>query len=441
MPHDNIGVILPTLYRSHYISQLNPEMDGDVVVLGGWVHEVRNIGKIVFILLRDHSGIAQVIGKEGIVPDGVIKSMNLPKESVIMVKGKIKKNGESKSGFEIVPSEIVNLNPLESTIPFEVTGKVPADIDVRLDNRYIDLRRLETTSIFNIQSTVLGSFRDTMVKEGLTEIRTPALVEAATEGGADLFKVEYFEKKAFLAQSPQLYKQLAVIGGMDRVFMVVPVFRAEKHNTVFHLNEITQMDAEIGFADHNDAIKLLKKTVKNIINGVSKKNAEDLKRLDVVESEPVVKEITYRKALSLLNANGQKMEFGEDFTREQEGTLCNVLGDLVLVKEYPRSVRAFYSMPNEKDTQVCNSFDLLYKGLEICSGAQRIHIPEILIRSIKDHGLDPDSFDFYVSAFKQGAPPHAGWSLGLERITMKLTGMQNIRECCLFPRDRVRLKP
>ena len=280
-----------------------------------------------------------------------------------------------------------------------------------------------------------------MLKDGLTEIRTPALVEAATEGGADLFQVEYFEKKAFLAQSPQLYKQLAVVGGMDRVFMVVPVFRAEKHNTVFHLNEITQMDAELGFADHNDAMRLLKKAVKNIINDVSRKNGEDLKRLNVTLSKPVVKEITYKKAVSLLNSNGQKMEFGEDFNREQEDMLCKLLGDLVLVKEYPRSVRAFYSMPNDKDKRVCNSFDLLFKGLEVSSGAQRIHIPEVLVQSITERGLNPNDFDFYINAFKRGAPPHAGWSLGLERLTMKMTGMQNIRECCMFPRDRVRLKP
>ena len=435
------GVVLSSAYRTHYIAQLSPEMDGAEVTLGGWVHEVRNIGKIVFILLRDHSGIVQVIGKEGITPTEVISSMNLPKESVVMIRGKVRKSTESRLGFEIVPSEIKNLNPLEAGIPFEVTGKVPADIDVRLDNRYIDLRRLETTSIFNIQSTILNSFRNTMLKEGLTEIRTPALVEAATEGGADLFQVEYFEKKAFLAQSPQLYKQLAVVGGMDRVFMVVPVFRAEKHNTVFHLNEITQMDAELWFADHNDAMKLLKKAVKNIINDVSKKNGDDLKRLNVTLSKPIVKEITYKKAISLLSANGHKMEFGEDFNREQEDALCRLLGDLVLVKEYPRSVRAFYSMPNEKDGQVCNSFDLLFKGLEVSSGAQRIHIPEVLVKSITERGLNPSDFDFYINAFKRGAPPHAGWSLGLERLTMKMTGMQNIRECCMFPRDRVRLKP
>ncbi|MHB1830237.1 MAG: aspartate--tRNA(Asn) ligase [Candidatus Micrarchaeaceae archaeon] len=429
------------MYRTHYVSELSPEMDGKEVVIAGWVHEIRNIGKIVFILLRDHSGIAQVIGKEGVVSDDIIKSMNLPKESVIRIRGRVKKSAESKAGFEIVPLEVKNLNPLEAAIPFEVTGKVAAEIDVRLDNRQIDLRRLETTSIFNIQSTILNSFRSTMLKENFSEIRTPVLVEAATEGGADLFTVDYFEKKAFLAQSPQLYKQLAVVGGMDRVFMVVPVFRAEKHNTVFHLNEVTQMDAEMGFADHKDAIRLLKKVVKSIIKDVARKNSLDLERLNVSLSKPEIKEVTYRKALALLNANGNNLEFGQDLNREHEEALCRLIGELVVVKEYPSSVRAFYSMPNEKDKTVCNSFDLIYKGLEISSGAQRIHIPETLIQSIKEHGLDPKEFEFYINAFRQGAPPHAGWSLGLERLTMKLTGMQNIRECSLFPRDRIRLKP
>lgn len=416
-------------------------MDGKEVVVSGWVHEVRNIGKIVFILLRDHTGICQIVGKEGMVDAGVIKSMSLPKESVIMVKGTVRASKESKTGFEIAPLEITNLNPLESAIPFEVTGKVPADIDVRLDNRHIDLRRLETTAIFNIQSAILNSFKSTMLKNGFTEIRTPALVEESTEGGADLFTVQYFEKMAYLAQSPQLYKQLAVIGGIDRAFMIVPAFRAEKHNTIYHLNEVTQMDAELGFADHHDAISLLKKTVKNILSDLSKKNTRDLETLKATLPKPVIKEITYTKALSVLNKNGHPIEFGEDFNREHEAELCRLVGEILVVKEYPSSIRAFYSMPNGKDSRLSNSFDMLFKGAEISSGAQRIHIPEVLVQSIRDHGLDPSNFDFYINAFKQGAPPHAGWSIGLERITMMVTNSQNIRECSLFPRDRVRLKP
>jgi nondiscriminating aspartyl-tRNA synthetase len=435
------GVFLITSYRTHYIKEISPEMDGKEVILAGWVHEVRNIGKIVFILLRDHTGIVQIIGKEGVVSDELMKAMALPKESVISVKGTVKKNEQAKIGFEIVPISITNVNPLESTIPFEVTGKVPADIDVRLDYRYVDLRRIETTAVFNIESTILNSFRSILIKEGFEEIRTPSLVEAATEGGSDLFSVQYFEKQAYLAQSPQLYKQLAVIGGMDRVFMVTPVFRAEKHNTIYHLNEVTQMDAEMGFADGEDAIAMLKKVTKGIIKDVIKKNAEDLKRLNVELKSPKIKEITYKKAVSKLNSEGIAMEIGQDFSREHEAAISRIFGDLVIIKGYPSAIRAFYSMPSENDPTISNSYDLIYKGLEICSGAQRIHQPSVLIESIKAHGLNPENFDFYINAFRQGAPPHAGWSIGLERLAMKITGMQNIRECALFPRDRVRLKP
>ncbi len=416
-------------------------MDGEEVTIAGWVHEVRDIGKIIFLLIRDHTGIAQVTAKRNFVSDEIMTSLSLQKESVIMVKGKVKQNKESRRGFEIIPEKVTNLNPLSAPIPFEVTGKVPADLDVRLDNRYIDLRRPEVSSIFNIESTVLCTFREMLLKENFQEIRTPSIVEAATEGGADLFSLSYFEQKAYLAQSPQLYKQLAVIGGMDRIFMIVPVFRAEKSNTIFHLNEITQMDVEIGFAGYEDAIELLKKVAEKTISDVADKNIDDLEILGTTLPKTSAVEATYSKVISKLNDNGIKIEFGEDLKREHEEEACRLLGDLLIIKEYPTSVRAFYSMPNEKDPELCNSFDLIYKGLEISSGAQRIHLPNLLISALKKKGLDPSSFDFYIDAFRKGAPPHAGWSIGLERFTMKLTGSKNIRECALFPRDRHRLKP
>lgn len=416
-------------------------MDGEEVIVAGWVHEVRDIGKIIFLLIRDHTGIAQVTAKRNVVSDEVMASLSLQKESVITIKGKVKQNKESRMGFEIIPEAVTNLNPLSAQIPFEITGKVPAELDVRLDNRYIDLRRPEVSAIFNIESTVLDTFRETLLKENFEEIRTPSIVEAATEGGADLFSLNYFEQKAYLAQSPQLYKQLAVIGGMDRIFMVVPVFRAEKSNTIFHLNEITQMDIEMGFAGYEDAIALLRKVAEKTISNVVDQNKEDLDIIGTSLSKTSAIETTYSKVISKLNENGVKIEFGEDLKREHEEEACKLMGDLLIIKEYPTSVRAFYSMPNENDPEICNSFDMIYKGLEISSGAQRIHLPELLISALKKRGLDPSNFDFYIDAFRKGAPPHAGWSIGLERFAMKLTGSKNIRECALFPRDRHRLKP
>lgn len=429
------------MMRTHLINELNEGMDGKEVVLAGWVHEVRETSKITFLVLRDSTGIVQLIGKKGEVDDKIIKAMSLPKESVIKVKGIVKKNSEAKKGFEIIPKEITDLNPLTKQIPFEITGKVPADIDVRLNHRYIDLRRPETRAIFKIESTILQSFRDFFVEKGFTEIRTPTLVGEATEGGSEVFPVVYFEREAFLAQSPQLYKQLALIGGFDKVFMVVPVFRAEKSNTVYHLTEVTQMDAEMAFADADDAVKLLGDTVIYIIKQVIKHNSGDLKTLGVELTVPSVKVVTYSEAVKALQKKGMTIKPGEDFSRENEAKLQELYGDGVIVRDYPRAVRAFYSMPNEKDPELSNSYDFMYKGVEISSGAQRIHSTEMLIESIKKKGLKPESFRFFTDAFSLSAPPHAGWSIGLERFTMQMLNLKNIREASLFPRDRKRLTP
>jgi aspartyl-tRNA synthetase len=429
------------LLRSHYINELGPSLEGKEVRLCGWVHEVRNIGKIIFMLLRDNTGIVQVTAKEGVASKELMKSMDLPKESVVMVKGVVSKSSEAKKGFEIIPNEVVNLNPLSTKIPFEVTGKVPADLDVRLEYRYIDLRRRETTAIFKIESTMLRAFREILSKDGFVEIRTPSIVAAATEGGTELFPVEYFEKKAYLSQSPQLYKQLAVIGGFDKVFMIMPVFRAEKHNTTEHLNEITQMDIEMGFANHEDVIRVLKKVGIGIIKEVKKRNSDELQELGVELNVPKPIEVTYSKVIEKLNENGVSIEFGEDLGREHEEMIAKLYGDFVVLKGYPTKIRAFYTMPSEKDPEISNSFDLIYKGIEVSSGAQRIHIPQLLEDAIRRRGMDPKNFEFYVNAFRQGAPPHAGWSIGLERFAMKITNKSNIRECSLFPRDRNRITP
>ncbi len=423
------------MMRTHYAEDLTPDMDGNEVELAGWVHEVRELGSIVFMLLRDKTGIVQIIGKSN---KAIIEKMKLPKESVVRVKGIVKANKEAKRGLEVIPTEIENLNPLSAKIPFEVTGKVDADLDVRLDYRYIDLRRIETSSLFRIQSTIANSFIENAIEEGFTHIRTPSIVAEATEGGAELFSVKYFEMDAFLAQSPQLYKQLAAIGGLEKVFTITPVFRAEKSNTTAHLNEITQMDIEMAFADHNDVIKILAGTLKRMVKNVMEKNQKELEALNISLEMPDVKIVDYADVIDRISYTGIK--FGEDFSREHEKAVQHEYGDAVIVKGYPTAIRSFYSMPSS-DPKISNSFDLIYKGLEVSSGAQRIHLPELLIEAIKSRGMDPKSFEGYINAMRCGAPPHAGWSLGLERLTMAMTGMQNIRECCLFPRDRKRLTP
>ncbi len=429
------------MMRTNFVGELNSTMDGKEVTLAGWVHEVRELGKLTFLLLRDSTGIAQVIAKRGETDEALIKRMSLPKESVIVVRGTVRANKEARAGFEIVPNSIENVNPLSAGIPFEVTGKVPVELDVRLNNRHIDLRRIPTASVFRIESTILSAFRDTFIGKGFTEIRTPSIVAEATEGGTDLFPVQYFESKAYLAQSPQLYKQLAIIGGLDRVFIVTPVFRAEKSNDVYHLNESTQMDIEVSFADHNDVIALLGETAVNMVKSVIAKNKKELDNLGVKLQVPKPITITYTDAVDRLGSAGYTIKPGEDFTREHERAIGELFGEAVIVKEYPTALRAFYSRPNDDNPELSNSFDLIYKGMEVCSGAQRIHTPEMLIAAIKRKGLDPKGFEFYINAFRCGAPPHAGWSIGLERMAMQITGSQNIREASMFPRDRKRLTP
>lgn len=430
------------MMRTHYIMDAKGAV-GKEVTLAGWVHEIRDIGKLKFLILRDRSGLMQVTGKAGTTDPQVLQSMVQVKETVVQVKGTIKENKIAPGGLELMPTSITVLGPVTVKVPFEVTGKVPADLDVRLDHRYVDLRRRETSAIFKIKHTISAAFREKVTELGFQEIVPTCIVAAATEGGTNLFPVQYFEREAFLAQSPQLYKQLAVIGGMDKVFMTTPAFRAEKHNTKSHLNEVLQMDVEIGFADHNDGMDTLSEVALHTLKRVKESHKEELATLETSITVPKeVKRHTYSSIADLLNKNGVKFEWGDDFSRETEEEVNKLLNEeLYIIHEWPTKVRAFYSMPSEKDPEICNAYDLMYRGTEISSGAQRIHVPELLTEQLKSRGLDPESFAFYINAFRVGAPPHAGWSIGLERFTMKICNVQNIRECALFPRDRTRVTP
>jgi len=430
------------MQRTHYVSEAI-KAAGSEVAIAGWVHEVRDLGKMKFVQVRDKTGVIQVFGKQGMVPDAVLAAMSQPKETVVRVVGKVVPSKIAEAKVELVPTSFEVLNEITTKVPFEVTGKVPVDLEVRLDYRYVDLRQKSTAAIFRIRSELANSFRQKALSEGFVEVHPPCIVEAATEGGSDLFKVQYFEKDAYLVQSPQLYKQLAVIGGQDKVFMTVPVFRAEKHNTLTHLNEATQMDIEAGFITPEEAVDYLESFLLHVLASVKKNCAAELeilgRKLEVPASIP---RHTYTELVDRLNAGGVKFEWGEDFSRETEAKLAEILGySTYFITKWPTAIRAFYSMPSEEDAKICNAYDLNYEGLEISSGAQRVHKPDILIDALKTRGLNPADFEFYVNAFRVGAPPHAGWSIGLDRLTMKVCGLHNIREATLFPRDRVRVKP
>ncbi len=435
------------MMRTHYCSEIVPALAGKTVKLAGWVHEIRDFGAVKFILLRDRSGITQLTIKKDDAATSkelIDAAESLVKETAITAEGVVAAKTIAKVGREITPTKISVVGRVLKQVPFEVTGKVPAEIDVRLDHRSIDLRRLETKAVFKIRSEAGRAFRDAMLSLGCEEITPPCIVAESTEGGTDLFKVKYFERDAFLAQSPQLYKQLAVLGGMDRVFMTTPVFRAEKHNTTVHLNESTQMDCELGFADESDGLDFLEKTIIAILASVKKNCAPELALLKSDFAVPQsVPRFSYDEILDKIRKKkAAAMEWGDDFSKETEMKLPGLLGaELFLITRWPTKIRAFYSMPLETDAKICKAYDLSFKGLEIASGAQRIHDPDLLVKQLEFHELDPKDFEPYVDAFRYGSVPHAGWSIGLERLTMRLANRDNIRECALFPRDRNRLTP
>lgn len=429
------------MLRKDYINEAKAKK-GQEVEIAGWVHKFVDMGKLKFLIVRDRTGEIQVTAKKGIVPDELLAKITANREYVVRVKGTVKENKIAPDGVEIIPLEYEVLNSVDEKLPVDPTEEVPSDLDTRLEYRYLDLRRKKINAIFELKSVIVNAYRKKLSGMGFTEIHPSAIIAAASEGGTDVFEMKYFEHRAYLAQSPQLYKQIAVIGGLDKVFITMPVFRAEKHNTTTHLNEITMMDAEIGFADHHDAMDVLEAAFLEMLRSASAR-PELLAACGTTVNVPEkIRRIPYKEVIKMLQNDGDKIEWGHDFSKEHEKRLAELVGEeAFFIYDFPTSIRAFYSMPNQKNPEICNSFDLMYRGLEISSGAQRIHKADLLEAALKGRGLNPADFGFYVKAFRFGAPPHAGFGIGLERLVMKICSQDNIREAALFPRDRTRLYP
>ena len=419
------------------------ERIGEELTLTGWVARKRDLGRIVFFLLRDASGVIQVTVKEEETPEVWQIVSGLGREDIVKVRGYAKRSEVSYAGIEFIPEEVEVLNKAASPLPFDPTGKVKAELDTRLDYRFFDFRTPRTSSIFKIQTQILRAFREFLLDRGFIEIQPPCIISSASEGGAELFSVPYFEREAYLAQSPQLYKQMCAIS-LEKVFTVVPVWRAEKFNRPTHLNEIRQMDVEVAFATEEDVMGLLEEVLVYILEEVRDRcngELEVLRRKYEIPSLPLQR-VTYTKAVELLRERGEEIVWGDDFSKPQEKLLLSIVGgEAFFIKEWPTVQKPFYVMPYEKRPEICHAFDLIHEGLEISSGTQRIHLPELLRKQILAKGLDPKDFEYYINCFAYGTPPHSGWSIGLERLTMTVTGMRNIRECCMFPRDRNRLVP
>lgn len=417
---------------------------GEVEVYG-WVHDVRNLSKIRFLVLRDITGRMQVVGVRGETKDKIFELMNsVSRESVVRIKGKLKSSKQAPGGKEINPDEIEVIAVAENPLPIDVSDHSKTELPKRLDYRFLDLHRERTQAIFKVQSTILQSYREFMIKENAFECIFPSIIGSSSEGGTEVFSVKYFEKKALLSQSCQLYKQMLACS-MEKVFAIFTAWRAEKHNTVRHLNESRQLDFEMSFADDKIVMDVLARCVQCIVKKVIAENKKELELYKVKLKVPSVKYMTFRQCSELMKEH--KCHVGkDDLSPDAEKKLGELFPDtIVFVHDWPLSGKPFYIMPNEKKgskgVQLSKGFDAIYKGMEISSGGQRIHIPELLIERLKAKGLNPKDFKGYIDSFRYGAPMHGGFGLGLERLIMIILGLNNIREAVLFPRDRDRLSP
>jgi len=426
------------------IREVTPELER--ATIAGWVHEERDLGGLAFFLIRDRSGIMQVtVPKKKVPEDVLIAIKEVSRESVVRVEGIIKPTEKAPGGRELVPDRFEILSKAASPLPLDVAEKVPAEIDTRLDARFLDVRRPKIAAIFSIRSRVMEATQRFLFREGFTQITTPKVVAAATEGGTDLFPIAYFEKEAFLSQSPQLYKQMMMAAGCEKVFEIGPIFRAEEHNTVRHLNEATSIDVEVSFADHTDVMVLLEKLMHEIYSSVAENCTTELELLGIPDLQVPGKSLPrlpYAEAIEIAARKSEEpIAYGDDLGTASERAIGEEMGTHYFITEWPTAIRPYYAMPSATDPSICNAFDLMHPKMELSSGAQRCHVYDQLVAQITSKGLSLKGFEFYLKPFQYGMPPHAGWGLGAERLVMTICNLQNIREAVLFPRDRHRVTP
>ena len=429
--------------RTHYSVDVGPEMDGEEVTLFGWVQEIRDLGGIRFIILQDREGTIQItVPRKKVSSEVLSKSDVLQKRYSIGIKGVVKKTEITPRKVEVIPKEIKIFSTATQLLPIDITGKTPAHIDVRLDARALDLCQEENIAIFKIQHTTIEAIRDFLFEKGFIEVHTPRIIASATEGGAALFSVKYFEKKAFLAQSPQLYKEELVMS-FEKVFEVGPFFRAEESHTRRHLSEFVSIDIEQAFATAEDVMQLLEQLMQYVCKTVNEKCQRELTTLKHSIEVPEVpfKRLRYDDVLQDLKREGVEIPWGEDIPTPAFRTLGKIHPYFYFITDWPTHSKAFYIKPRDDNPELCEGFDLMWRWIELASGGTRIATKELLIKRLKEKGLKPESFKHHLQAFDYGMPPHAGWAIGLERLTMMLTGKKNIREVTLYPRDRFRLTP
>ncbi len=407
---------------------------------------MRRLGGIVFLEVIDGSDLQvyTVVIKRSENPGAWEAANRVRVGSAVVVKGEVPGVQVSRRGVEVRAESLAVVSEPIDVMPLDPSGRTPALLDNLINHRYVALRIPRQRAIFRVRALVVKAAREFLERHGFLEVHTPKICGAGAEGGATLFRVDYFGRTAYLAQSPQLYKQMLMCG-LARVYEVTPYFRAEPFSTVRHLNESWGVDAEMAFIEGpEDVMKVLEGLVLYVFEYVRSNAGKELSELGLEVRAPrsPFKRITYDEALEILRGRGCKLEWGDDFGSDEERLLGQAMVeegyDAYFITDYPWRAKPFYIM---REGQLSRSFDLDYRGMELASGGQREHRYDELVRSIREKGLDPSEFAFYLEAFKYGMPPHGGFGLGLDRLVMVITGAQNIREVVLFPRDRQRLVP
>ncbi|MDP6302962.1 MAG: aspartate--tRNA(Asn) ligase [Candidatus Nitrosopelagicus sp.] len=424
--------------RTHLIEELNSSMEGNDVVFGGWVVDLRKLGKMAFLTVRDVTGMCQVIVKG----DSMSLLEGLNRQSVVRISGKIQASKAKDFDFEVSATEIQILAKAEYPLPIDPIGRLESDIDNRLNSRALDMRNQKTASIFKLRSKVLASIRETLIKRKFIEINTPKIIGSASEGGADLFGLDYFGQQAYLAQSPQLYKEQMTIG-LERVFEISSFYRAEKSHTGRHLSEFTSVDIEAAMMDYTDVMDVLESIVIDVFKNTSENSKTEQQEIghEIKIPNSPFERVTYTQALDELGSMDIKLEFGEDLQDSHLRSLGEKHPGFFFLTDWPMKLKPFYIHEKDDDPTLSRSFDLQYGYLELSSGGRRLHNPEQLKSRLKEQDLDPSSFEEHLKTFGWGMPPHSGWGMGLDRLMTVLIGIDNVREVVLYPRDPDRLKP
>ncbi|MDF2888992.1 MAG: aspartyl-tRNA synthetase [Lacrimispora sp.] len=419
---------------------------GKTVKMEGSVHTIRDMGEVAFIILRKAEGLVQCVFEEGVT---AFDLSQLKEESAIRVAGVVSSEERAPHGFEIRLQEITVLSEPAEVLPIAISKwKLKTSLETKLGLRPITLRNPMERAKFRIQEGIVRGFRDFLHSQNFTEIRTPKIVARGAEGGSNVFKLDYFNKKAELGQSPQFYKQ-TMVGVYDRVFEVAPVFRAEKHNTTRHLNEYTSMDFEMGYIDSFEEIMEMETAMlQYVFELLCEEYAQELAMLKIdLPDVTNIPQVRFDQAKELVSEKyNRKIRNPYDLEPEEEVLIGRYFkeecgSDFVFVTHYPSKKRPFYAMDDPADSKFTLSFDLLFKGLEITTGGQRIHDYDTIIKKMESRGMNPEDISSYLMIFKYGMPPHGGLGIGLERLTMRLLDESNVRETTLFPRDVTRLEP